>query len=118
MTTRSFQDPEIKQVVLVNRDSQDSDGIRLLLMPDGSLFLEPGGWPHGAMSQSFNAPILLTAQQATALYTFFNGERVRNRMLDTLRRLLLKDPEVRPLFLEMERIVRRAVKRRDAGTAA
>lgn len=117
MGSHSFQDAEMKPVILVNRDTQQHDDIRLTLFPDGSLALEPGGWPHGKVDSLFSEPILLTPKQASALYTFFDGSRVRSRMLDVLRRLLLKDPATRPVFLEMEKIVRRAVKRRDQPAA-
>lgn len=101
--SRSFQDPTLKKAVLVNSDTHEGDGIRLTLMPDGALFLEPGGWPHGTMDTSFDSPILLTPRQAEALYRFFDGPRVRDRMLDVLRRRLVKNPRTRKLIGAIDR---------------
>lgn len=103
MATHSFQDPKLKKAVLVNRDTRAGDGIRITLMPNGALYLEPGGWPDGAMDPSFNCPVLLTPQHTEALWRFFDGQRVRDRMLDLLRRHLSRNPHTRDLIRAIDR---------------
>lgn len=105
MKTRSFQAADLTDVVLTNLDTHASDDLRLSLMPDGALFIEPGAWPDGTPSSSFDQPILLTPQQTEALWRFFDGPRVRDRMLDRFRRRLLRhgSPELRKLIRAIDR---------------
>lgn len=101
MAIHRFETRDANRFVLADQFADAA--IDVLLWPDGSLVLTPTGEQKDDL---FRESVMLTPAQATALYQYFQRERVRNRMLDTIRRLLHRDPESRPLLREIEKIIR------------
>jgi hypothetical protein len=79
---RTFEDPETRKFVFVNVMGEDKKPGQLhtFLFPNGEMLIETKA----------GECIHLTRSQTVDLYTFFDGSRVKKRMLDVLRAWLLK----------------------------
>ncbi len=79
-TLKRLEAPEMHKAIITNAGERTDPNFQLLLWPDGGLIIQT----------KVGEVIDLTPEQTAALYSFFDGQRVKTRMLDVLRRQVYK----------------------------
>ena len=90
----SFQDPTIASACLHERAA----GCGFTLFPDGSLALD------FEQCDLIRQPVLLDPDQAIALYHFVKRDRVERRLLDAMRRSLIRSKAGRAFVREVDKL--------------
>jgi hypothetical protein len=100
------EDPALHNTMFCNRTEDHKPIVDIFLSPKGEMVIEttPG------------KSIFLTPDQAAELFMFFDGERVKARMFDVLKRKLWKQGgAARAILKKLDRIDWQAVHERQAA---